>query len=63
MSYPTGTPAFVVKTPKLNELEPKISSLSEEMQTEEIFDHDIVGRMGHEFYREVFAPAIKVARE
>ena len=32
-------------------------------QTDKLFDHEIVERMGREFYREVFAPAIREARE
>jgi hypothetical protein len=36
--------------------------LSGEPQTDERFDHDIVDRMGAEFYRRVFAPAVHEAR-
>jgi hypothetical protein len=32
-------------------------------QTARLFEHEIVERMGPEFYREVFAPAIRAARE
>jgi hypothetical protein len=28
-----------------------------------VFDHEIVERMGAEFYRDVFAPAVRAARE
>ncbi len=35
--------------------------LGEEEQTAETFDRDVVQRMGEEFYREVFAPAIAQA--
>jgi hypothetical protein len=45
------------------EAEPKFRSLSDELQTDETFDHDIVDRMGAEFYREVFVPAITEARK
>jgi len=37
--------------------------LSGEPQTDKLFDHQIVERMGREFYREVFSPAIRAARE
>jgi hypothetical protein len=36
--------------------------LSGERQTDKLFDHEIVARMGAEFYKEVFAPAIREAR-
>lgn len=42
---------------------PKFRSLGDEPQTDRTFDHDIVERMGREFYREVFVPAITAARE
>jgi hypothetical protein len=32
-------------------------------QTDELFDHEIVERMGKTFYRKVFAPAIRRARQ
>ena len=32
-------------------------------QTDKLFDHEIVDRMGAGFYREVFAPAIREARD
>src|SRR5215207_8877734 len=32
-------------------------------QTDKLFEHEIVDRMGREFYREVFAPAIGEARD
>jgi hypothetical protein len=32
-------------------------------QTDKLFDREIVDRMGDDFYREVFAPAIRTARE
>ena len=41
---------------------PKFRSVGDELQTDEVFDHDIVERMGARFYREVFAPAIAEAR-
>jgi hypothetical protein len=36
--------------------------LSGERQTDERFDHEIVDRMGPEFYAQVFAPAVRDAR-
>lgn len=47
----------------LSEPEPKFRSLSGEEQTDRTLDHDIVDRMGEDFYTEVFAPAIKAARD
>jgi hypothetical protein len=41
--------------------EPKFRSVGDELQTDEIFDHDIIDRMGAGFYEEVFAPAIAEA--
>lgn len=35
--------------------------LGDEAQTDDLFDKEIVRRMGAEFYREVFAPAIQDA--
>jgi len=37
--------------------------LSGERQTDKLFDHEIVERMGAEFYRDVFEPAVRTARE
>ncbi|MGH7724911.1 MAG: hypothetical protein ACREOU_05730 [Candidatus Eiseniibacteriota bacterium] len=37
--------------------------LSDEPQTDELFDKQIVDRMGRAFYRRVFAPAIRAAYE
>jgi hypothetical protein len=45
------------------EEEPKFRSLGDELQTDETFDHDIIERMGGEFYDDVFVPAIREARE
>lgn len=42
--------------------EPKFRSVGDELQTDELFDRDIIGRMGARFYDEVFAPAITEAR-
>jgi hypothetical protein len=36
--------------------------LSGEPQTDERFDHEIVERMGQDFYAHVFAPAVREAR-
>jgi hypothetical protein len=46
-----------------HEEEPKFRSLSDELQTDETFDHDIIERMGAQFYDAVFVPAIAEARE
>ena len=37
--------------------------LSGEPQTDELFDHQIVDRMGNDFYKDVFVPAIRHERE
>jgi hypothetical protein len=37
--------------------------LGGERQTDRLFDHEIVERMGTDFYNQVFAPAIRRARE
>ena len=37
--------------------------LSGEAQTDRLFDHETIERMGADFYRKVFAPAIRRARE
>ena len=42
--------------------EPKFRSVSDELQTDETFDHDIIDRMGAAFYDTVFVPAITEAR-
>jgi hypothetical protein len=36
--------------------------LSGESQTDKLFDHEIVDRMGRAFYEQVFAPAVREAR-
>ena len=41
----------------------KWHALDGEPQTDALFEKEIVERMGREFYREVFAPAIRGARE
>ena len=43
--------------------EPKFRSVGDELQTDELFDRDIIGRMGPRFYDEVFVPAITEARK
>lgn len=43
--------------------EPRFRSLSDEPQTDAIFDHEIIDRMGEGFYEDVFAPAIKDAKD
>ncbi len=45
------------------QLEEKYRSLDGEPQTAELFDREIVGRMGDDFYREVFQPAIRSSFE
>jgi len=45
------------------EEEPKFRSVGDELQTDELFDRDIIGRMGPRFYDEVFVPAIAEARQ
>lgn len=39
----------------------KFHDLSGELQTDRLFDREVVERMGPAFYREVFAPAIRRA--
>jgi hypothetical protein len=39
----------------------KFRALDGELQTDETFDHDVIDRMGPEFYDVVFAPAIHEA--
>jgi hypothetical protein len=46
-----------------HEEEPKFRSVSDELQTDATFDHDIIDRMGARFYDKVFVPAITAARE
>jgi hypothetical protein len=41
---------------------PKFRSIGDEEQTDRTFDHDIIDRMGDEFYEQVFSPAIEQAR-
>jgi hypothetical protein len=43
--------------------EPKFREIGDELQTDEVFDHDIVDRMGMEFHSKVFTPAIEEARD
>jgi|SRR5687767_4805886 len=40
---------------------PRFRTLGDEEQTDELFDREIVRRMGEEFYREVFRPAMEDA--
>lgn len=42
--------------------EPKFKSVGDELQTDEVFDLDIIERMGKDFYKEVLVPAIEKAR-
>jgi hypothetical protein len=39
----------------------KFRALGGELQTDETFDHEIIDRMGHEFYDMIFVPAIRDA--
>ena len=39
----------------------KFRALDGELQTDKTFDHDVIDRMGPEFYEAVFAPAIRDA--
>ena len=39
----------------------KFRALDGELQTDETFDHEVIDRMGPEFYERVFAPAIAAA--
>ena len=41
----------------------KFRVLSGIEQTDKVFDHDIIERMGKTFYRRIFAPAIRKAFE
>ena len=36
--------------------------LADEPQTDSLFDHEIIERMGPDFYSQVFAPAVREAR-
>jgi hypothetical protein len=42
--------------------EPTFRSIGDEEQTDRTFDHDIIDRMGDDFYEQVFVPAIEQAR-
>jgi hypothetical protein len=42
--------------------EPTFRSIGDEEQTDRTFDHDIIDRMGEDFYEQVFSPAIESAR-
>jgi hypothetical protein len=44
------------------EEEPKFRSVGDELQTDATFDHDIIDRMGAQFYDAVFVPAVTEAR-
>jgi hypothetical protein len=47
--------------PAAGDKEPRFRAVGDELQTDETFDHDIIDRMGGEFYDDVFAPAIAAA--
>lgn len=44
-------------------LHQKFRSVGDEEQTDRVFDHDIIDRMGEDFYEKVFSRAIMAARE
>ncbi len=46
-----------------HEAEPMFRSVGDELQTDETFDHDIIDRMGAEFYKGVFVPTFEEARK
>lgn len=48
---------------KGKEKKPKWHDLSGIPQTDKLFDREIINRMGKEFYRDVFSPAIQEAFE
>ena len=52
-----------LKEGRKEEPEEKYRSLDGVPQTAELFDREIVGRMGDDFYRQVFQPAIRAAFE
>lgn len=56
-----GQPGEPSDAPEL--VDGKWHTLDDEPQTDTLFDREIVRRMGEGFYREVFAPAIRQARE
>ena len=41
--------------------ESEFRSLGDELQTDQTFDREIVDRMGHDFYHQVFRPAVEQA--
>ena len=43
--------------------EGRFKHAGDELQTDETFDREIVGRMGEAFYERVFAPAVRAAVE
>jgi hypothetical protein len=45
------------------ESETEFRSVGDELQTDEVFDADIIERMGASFYDKVFVPAIEEARK
>jgi hypothetical protein len=49
-------------TKDAHEEEPTFRSVGDERQTDAAFDHDIIDRMGSQFYDDVFVPAISEAR-
>jgi hypothetical protein len=50
-------------TTKKSGPEPKFRSLSDEEQTDRTFDHEIIDRMGEDFYAQIFSPAIQQAHQ
>jgi hypothetical protein len=43
--------------------EPKFREIGDEIQTDQTFDIEIIHRMGPEFYKAVFSPAISKAKQ
>lgn len=54
-------PSDAKKLPKHPDAPTQFKSVGDVLQTDETFDHDIVERMGADFYQKVFSPTIKAA--
>ena len=52
----------IIRAEDKNRRRRKWHVLSGERQTDKLFDHEIVERMGAEFYRDIFKPAVRAAR-
>lgn len=53
----------ILTAPRDPNMPPQFHSFDGELQTESVFDHEIVDRMGRDFYQKVFSPAIRAAVE